>query len=513
MGTLPALPALLVKTPEQPDPVSSIGRLLAIKSMLGQQKMQDVELQNAQIGQRDQQATTQALRDWDGKNYNDLPSLVLKNGGSANAVFGATQHILDRQQKISEIAKADAATNASNLESVQKQNDQYRGRLQAIINAPDASKQSLWDAEITKEEQAGTIKPGQVSHQYPGDDQATYHANSFALGSVLASEAIKNRDASNGAWKPLNGQLVNTATGEKIGANLNVASLNKALETRYQVLNPGKSLPPQFTLQSGASPEDFSRIDKVLEATEKSQGTKAQQDTANAIRSQTFEMARDKSDMKPVTGLDPKTGNQVLVPAGQAQQMGIQNPMQADADMVNKAMAGRHWLSLATKPAPAGADPQDMSITQLVDKLDKAGKLGPLASRWNEFMTGTWGGGDPVVSALRAKMGLSTTLLMQAHVGNRGSAQMLEHFEDLANQKKLDGPTLKAAFGSEINYVRDRAMDPNPPNYSAQGGGASTTGAAPGNAGQIQVKDPQGGIHTFADQASADKFKKLAGIR
>jgi hypothetical protein len=31
--------------------------------------------------------------------------------------------------------------------------------------------------------------------------------------------------------------------------------------------------------------------------------------------------------------------------------------------------------------------------------------------------------------------------------------------------------------------------------------------------GSIQVTDPQGGVHTFADQASADKFKKLAGIK
>jgi len=29
----------------------------------------------------------------------------------------------------------------------------------------------------------------------------------------------------------------------------------------------------------------------------------------------------------------------------------------------------------------------------------------------------------------------------------------------------------------------------------------------------IQVTDPQGGVHTFADQASADNFKKVAGIK
>lgn len=82
-------------------------------------------------------------------------------------------------------------------------------------------------------------------------------------------------------------------------------------------------------------------------------------------------------------------------------------------------------------------------------------------------MSGTWVSGDPDVSALRAKMGLSTTLLMQAHTGNRGGSAILEHFEDLANQKKLDGPTtLTSAFNSEVNYVTDRAMDPNPPDWN-----------------------------------------------
>ena len=37
-------------------------------------------------------------------------------------------------------------------------------------------------------------------------------------------------------------------------------------------------------------------------------------------------------------------------------------------------------------------------------------------------------------------------------------------------------------------------------------GGSTTTPAAAG--GAITVRDPQGGVHTFPDQASADKFKK-----
>src|SRR5437773_7786626 len=98
MGDIP-LPALLVKPPEQPDAVGGLQRILAIKSLLGHQKMQDVELQQAQQGQRDQQATTKALQDWDGKNPNDLPHLILQNGGSSNAVLSAQSKLIDMRQK------------------------------------------------------------------------------------------------------------------------------------------------------------------------------------------------------------------------------------------------------------------------------------------------------------------------------------------------------------------------------------------------------------------------------
>ena len=210
------------------------------------------------------------------------------------------------KQKASEIAKNDALTNASNVESTIKNQDQYRGRLQAIINAPDDQKQQLWDSEISKEEAAGTIKPGTVSHQYPGDQQATVYANHYALGSQLVKEADEKQKTANEAWKPVNGQLVNTQTGEKIGANLNVPQLNQALAARYQVLHPGQPLPPQYALAPNASPEDFARIDKLMEAEEKATATKAQQEQTNAIRAQTLDMARDKQDLSSILKLTQK---------------------------------------------------------------------------------------------------------------------------------------------------------------------------------------------------------------
>jgi len=212
-----------------------------------------------------------------------------------------------------------------------------------------------------------------------------------------------------------------------------------------------------------------------MEQTEKSDGTVKQQGLTNAIRAQTFEFARDKQDLKPVTGTDPKTGQQVIANYGDAQKMGLTGMTQASDDMVNKAYAARHFLNLATRPGdPASTDPADLSISQLIDKLDTAGKLGPLASRWNDFMAGKFGAGDADYAALRAKMGLSTTAMMQAHLGSRGGSAMLEHFEDLASAGKMDGTTLRAGFNSEINYMREKAADPNPPNYTSSGKAGQT---------------------------------------
>lgn len=328
------------------------------------------------------------------------------------------------------MAKNDALTNQANVDTTVKQHDAYRGRLLNIVNLTDPTqKRTQWDQEITKEEQAGVIQPGTITHEYPGDDIAKSLANSFALGSTLVKEADDRQRLALDAWKTVGGQLVNAVTGEKIGGLTNIPQLNKALETRWQQGHPGEALPDQFKLGPTATPTDFERIDQILKGTEQEHLTAKQQEITNAIRQQTFEMQRDKADMNWVVGQDPKTGNQVMVPAGQAQRMGILNAGKAPDDTIAKALSGRHWLNLALKRGDPNGDPSQMGIMQLIDKLDAEGKLGPLASRWNDFMTEKFGAGDEEYSALHAKMGLSTTLLAQTHVGNRTGPQILEHFE------------------------------------------------------------------------------------
>ena len=66
-----------------------------------------------------------------------------------------------------------------------------------------------------------------------------------------------------------------------------IPQLNASLQDRYQVLNPGKTLPPEMTLAPNATQADFERVDKIMQQTEAAQGTQAQRELANQIRQQT----------------------------------------------------------------------------------------------------------------------------------------------------------------------------------------------------------------------------------
>jgi hypothetical protein len=192
MATIP-LPALQIK--QQP---SLVEQYQSVQNILGgrqEQQLRSLQIQQAQQDQADQKATTDAMRNWYGKDYTQLPGLVLSNGGSAKAALNVSQHIQTLRSQASEIAAKDAETNSKNLDTITKQHDSYRGRLQSILDAPDEQKQSLWQQEIATEKAAGTQLPPEITDQYPGDDVARTYANHFALGSVLAKEATERTTA------------------------------------------------------------------------------------------------------------------------------------------------------------------------------------------------------------------------------------------------------------------------------------------------------------------------------
>lgn len=88
---------------------------------------------------------------------------------------------------------------------------------------------------------------------------------------------------------------------------------------------------------------------------------------------------------------------------------------------------------------------------QLINQQINA--LGPMASRWSEFMAGKVGAPNPEFTKLRTNIGLLQTALMRMHVGARGGEQMMEHFRDLIDASKQDPVNLKAALGEIKAYA------------------------------------------------------------
>jgi hypothetical protein len=166
---------------------------------------------------------------------------------------------------------------------------------------------------------------------------------------------------------------------------------------------------------------------------------------------------------KPVIGVDA-SGNQVLVPASDVTKYGLSQVREVGQAENEKVTNARSLLTVFNNN-----DSDDLGIMQLAAKLDKEGKLGPAASRFQDWLNRSgsvvtnlagFDAGDPDVQRLFTKLGLSTTGLMQVHVGARGSAQMLEHFEDLAKAKSMSPAAFRAAIDTENSYVKMKAMLP-----------------------------------------------------
>lgn len=178
---------------------------------------------------------------------------------------------------------------------------------------------------------------------------------------------------------------------------------------------------------------------------------------------------------KWMTWTEPGTGRMVAGPAATGRQQGATDMAQLNGQEVRDVTNARHAVNLMTKVGDPNK-PETQGVLQLINGLDADGKLGVLASRWNSFMTtgvGHQPGDDPRIITLIDKNMLGDTATMLAHFGASGgrSPQMLQHFLDLANSRKMDGPTLKAGVMAMTDYMKDRSMTPSSTTPQTGGGG------------------------------------------
>jgi hypothetical protein len=352
---------------------------------------------------------------------------------------------------------------------MQAPDDQLPQQIQSA--AQELASKGLFDPEHVQ--QAMQVARTAQTNPAQARQQLNVMATSLGAYSKMLEDTHKAQDIAKGQLTP--GQI---------------AQLNQGFTQRFQVLNPGKPIPSAFQLPLNATPDDFTRVDKVLQGTEQAQGTLAQQQVANGLRQQMFQLAQqnaqnaqatrqegmDAKNRKWVTGTD-STGKQIAGPVSELQQLGAQNLAELPTQEVRDVQNARHAVNLMEKQGDT-SKPETMGTLQLIDALDKEGKLGVLASRYNKFVTSGVGaspGDDPRIVTLLNKNMLQDTAVMLSHFGASGgrSPQMLQHFIDLSNAGKMDGVTLRAGTKAIADYMHDRAMMPSqqPTNQQQPQGG------------------------------------------
>jgi len=115
--------------------------------------------------------------------------------------------------------------------------------------------------------------------------------------------------------------------------------------------------------------------------------------------------------------------------------------------------------------------------------------LGPLSSRWSEFMSGKVGSPNPEFSKLRTDTGLLQTLLMRMHVGARGGEHMMGHFKEMIDSGKQSPENMTAALDEIDSYAKDVAKE---------GGTAKEAVAAKAEGREAKAVDagpPEGASH------------------
>jgi len=103
---------------------------MRMKSLLGEQQIQQQQIQENQQKLKDNQAVTDAWKSWDGKDTDSLVKGVLSAGGSGAAANTVAQTLMARQQEKNALSESDFTLQ-------QKKTDRMLGRFDAAEAVPD----------------------------------------------------------------------------------------------------------------------------------------------------------------------------------------------------------------------------------------------------------------------------------------------------------------------------------------------------------------------------------------
>jgi hypothetical protein len=287
MSSIP-LPALAIQPqPQQPNILDQYSRILAIKQMLQNAPLQTQALQQqVQAGQLENQqrqmelTSSQALmKSFQGLDPSD-PDYFKKGIAAARS----TGQVMP--QHLQAVMNSQLEYQGKVTDQSQKVADSLYSLGTGYLKQDDATMAQNWPAMRAKILGLEGMDPQKtqqyIPEQFPGRAQVQNLTTAVGMSAAGMRAAAQMQEAG------LNQNKFDVEHGPL--SQDQAQQLNQAFTQRYQIMNPGKPVPQSFQLGQNATMDDFNRIDKLMESTEKAQQTQAQQAATNAMRAQMMQV-------------------------------------------------------------------------------------------------------------------------------------------------------------------------------------------------------------------------------
>lgn len=542
MATMP-LAALAVQTPQQQDLLTRYEKLMALRSMQGQQQLTQAQLQEAQTANEQQQLNLQqdqaiqrAAMD-SGGDLDKFMDLSRQYGGGMKAI----SNVLAMKTSLLQIDKDTLANNLA-------KSKQLTGMLQPIVDETDPAKKStLWQDSM-----AEAVKEGLVGQDiadkfptYPGDDKARLFLNQHKLVTDLADETLKHVQTQGEEAKTNSEQM------GLIGQTLMSANSQQQLDAGFEFLaakGMDKSLlalfPHDFSPQNmqviqrlaltpaqqaqvpleKMSLQDYMNNHPGMSLYEAAKQQKIDQAVAQAKQLQPLEIQKAlatgtaaaqargedfaamlKTGINPITkerlSLDNAPDTMLVNASGQVvptNMIQLYKPTQQErqtADTARQVLAISSELRQAVQQHPDLIGPLMGRSAKGLEALGFAPRdaqtllddVGFLQSAATKMHTGRFS------SEILQKMGK----MIDAHMNQDQFEGGLDSIDRVAGRYAKEDQLITVA---DQKAMRQQALD------DAQKFGPAL------KPGQVRVFDPTGGYHDFKSQADATAFMKAAGI-
>ena len=336
MSSIP-LPALDIRPPQQPDMMGDMSKLMTLRSLMGQQQLQQQQIQEGQLRLQDQQVLRSSAKglDWTQPDtFSKWITNAQQNGVSPQTL---SQLSLQRAQYQEQLAKTDTAT----LAAEKDRNNQLQGHIDAIKGITDPAKRAqaaqtqasqIISGNLVKDPQMmqhiQAIAQGQV---VPSDDDLTMMENGLTDHNTQIEQRLKQAEtAKNATEAALNQNKVDVINAWKSNPQQVLAQVDSIVPPQGSnaALNQRTKSQVQFALGNGdvdgakaaikQAAEQVGAVEKDVQVAKETQPLKIQ--TAQVEAQTRFAM---EGMAKPVYAYDPKTNTTQLMDQTSALRAGL----------------------------------------------------------------------------------------------------------------------------------------------------------------------------------------------